>query len=134
MVTVPGALALTSPRALTVASAVLLEDQVSALLLAVTGDTVALSVKASSGYMDAGGALIAMDETIIGVIVIVAEPVIALPSCAVAVIVADPGKTPVMMPPEFTVAMPVLEEDQTTVGSEAPAGVTTAVAAALPST
>jgi hypothetical protein len=127
IVALPGVLAVTTPEDETVATAVLLEDQVTDLSVALKGVTVAVSVSVfpSVKVKDVLFRLTPVTETAFSLTV--TEQVAFLPpSLVVTVIVAVPAALAVTKPAEDTVATVVLLEDQVTDLSVALEGVTVA--------
>ena len=132
---VPAETAVTLPLASTVATAVLLLVQLTALLVALSGLTVAMMVAVSpsarlrlvlSRVMDSTGTVV--EET-----VTVQEAVLP-PSFVVTTITAVPGATAVTLPLASTVATAVLLLVQVTVLSVASLGLTVAIKLPVPPT
>lgn len=115
MVAEPAAFAVTTPEDETVATDVLLDDHVTALLEALEGETVAVSVPVVPAVKDI---LVLFRETPVTETVpalTVTEHVAVLPpSDVVHVIVADPADLAVTVPSEETVATEVLLDDHVT--------------------
>ena len=115
MVAEPADLAVTTPEVETVATDVLLDDQVTALLVALEGETVAVRVEVlpSSRLNE-----VLSNETPVTVIVafltVTEQEAVLFPSCVVQVIVADPAALAVTVPSEATEATDVLLDDQDT--------------------
>ena len=111
MVAEPAALAVTTPEVETVATEVLLEDQVTALLVALEGETVAVRVAVlpSSRLNEVLSKETPVTETVAFLIVTEQEAVL-FPSCVVHEIEADPAALAVTVPSEATVATDVLLE------------------------
>lgn len=111
----PAAFAVTTPLDETVATVVLLDDHVTALLVALDGDTVAVRVPVVPAIKDI---LVLFRETpVTGTVpaLTVTEHVAVLPpSDVVHVIVADPADLAVTVPSEETVATEVLLDDHVT--------------------
>ena len=107
MLAVPAATAVTNPLAFTVATAVLLLFQVTVLLLAFAGATVAVNccVPLMKRLADVG--LTDTPVTAIGMAV-TRQVAVMPPSCVVTVMVAVPAVNAVTNPVEFTVATAVL--------------------------
>ena len=129
MVAVPGDLAVTMPSLLTVAIDVLLDLQVTVLLVALVGRMVAVSCKVFPLF---NSALVSFREievarTTCGLTVTAQEAVRLVPSFVLAVIVAEPGAIAVTLPLLLTVAMLLLLVDQVTVLLVALVGSTVAV-------
>jgi hypothetical protein len=111
----PGVFAVTTPEEETVATAVLLDDQITDLSVALEGVTVAVSVSVfpSVKVNDVLFRLTPVTETTLALTV--TEQVAFLPpSLVVTVIVAVPAALAVTKPEEDTVATVVLLEDQVT--------------------
>ena len=113
MVAEPAATAVTSPVVLTVAIDVLFDDQVTAWLVALEGETVAVSCCVAPATMEAVVGLTVTPVTAIGETV-TAHVAVLPPSWVVTVIVAEPAATAVTKPVELTVATAVLPDDQVT--------------------
>lgn len=125
----PGAMAVTRPLLLTVATALLLVDQVTVLFVALLGSTVAVNC---SVYPSVKVALVLFSEidvarTTCGVTVTAQVALRLVPSFVVAVIVADPGDLAYTVPSLLTVAMLLLLVDHVTVLLVALVGSTVAV-------
>jgi len=113
IVAVPAATPVTKPLLFTVATPVLLDDQVTALLVALDGETVAVSCCVDPEAIDAEVGLTVTPVTATALTVI-ADVAVLLPSLVVTVIVALPAATAVTRPVELTVATEVLLDDQVT--------------------
>ena len=116
IVALPAAFAVTTPEVETVATDVLLEDQVTVLFVAFEGDTVAVRVCVSPTLIDSDVLfkLTLVTETVAAVTVTLHVAVL-LPSLVLTVIVALPAAFAVTTPEVETVATDVLLEDQVTV-------------------
>ena len=126
MVADPSWTAVTRPLLLTVATAVLLEDQVTVLSVALSGLTVAESWKVSCS-VSASEVLFSVTE-VTGMIFLETVTVhVAVLSPALAVMVVVPSATAVTRPLSLTVAMAAFAVDQVTVLSVALSGLTVAV-------
>ena len=126
MVVVPSAAAVTRPLSLTVAMAVLLEDQVTVLSVALSGLTVAESWKVSCS-VSASEVLFSVTE-VTGMTFLETVTVhVAVLSPALAVMVVVPSANAVTRPLSLTVAMAAFAVDQVTVLSVALSGLTVAV-------
>jgi hypothetical protein len=128
IVAAPAATPVTRPPVLTVAIEVLLEVQLTFLLVALAGETVAVSCCVAFVAIDAevGDTVTPVTGTVVAVTVIVDVAVLA-PSCVVTVIVAVPAAIAETNPPVLTVATEVLFAAQLTVLLVAFAGATVAV-------
>ena len=126
IVAVPAAIAVTKPVALTVAIAVLLDVQVTDLLLAFAGASVAVSCCVPPVLIDAVVGLIVTPVTAT-VAAVIAHVAVLLPSAVVTVIVAVPAPTAVTIPDAPTVATAVLLDVQVTFWLVALAGAIVAV-------
>lgn len=117
MVAEPADLAVTTPEAETVATDVLLDDHLTALLVALEGLTVAVSVAVfpSVKLNDDWLRLTPVTE-IVAAFTVTEHVAFFPPSAVVQVIVADPAAFAVTVPLEETVAIEVLLEDQDTLG------------------
>jgi hypothetical protein len=115
MVVVPAAMPVTKPLALTVAMPGRELVQVTFLLVALSGATVAVScwVPFTATDADVGLTLTPVTATEPDVTVMVLVAVL-LPSAVVTVMVAEPAEIPVTNPLALTVATAVLELDQVT--------------------
>ena len=115
IVAVPAALAVTTPKDETVATEVLLDDQDTALFVALEGVMVADNVWISPTVMDNDvlSKLTPVTETVALLIVTVHFAVFP-PSLVLTVIVADPAAIAVTKPEDETVATEVLFDDQVT--------------------
>ena len=122
-------LAVTTPEEETVATEVLLEDQVTVLSVALDGVTVAVSVAVSPS--DKVNELLFRETPVTCTFTVTAQRAVLPPSLVVTVIVALPPPLAVTTPEEETVATEVLLEDQLTVLSVALDGVTVAVSVAV---
>jgi len=127
IVAVSTATAVTIPFSSTVATEVLLLDQVTALLAASVGMIVAVSWEDVPASMLMLLLLSAMPVAFLGVVVTIQLADRLLPSVVVAVIVAVPTATAVTTPFSSTVAMFTLSLLQLTVVVETPSGVKMAV-------
>ena len=124
----PAALAVTKPEEETVATEVLLEDQVTDLSVALDGVTVAVSVCVSPTVIESDVLLRLTPVTATFCAWTVTEHVAVLPpSFVVTEIVVEPAALAVTTPEDDTVATDVLLEDQVTDLSVAFEGVTVAV-------
>ncbi len=135
MVAEPAALAVTTPEEETVATEVLLEDQVTALLVALEGETVAVivAVLPSSRLNEVLSNDTPVTEIVAG-LTVTAQVAFFAPSSVVQVMVAEPTDLAVTTPEVETVATEVLLEDQVTALLVALEGETVAVrVAVLPS-
>ena len=112
MVDVPGAMAVMVPS-LTVATAVLLLNQITFLFVAFSGITVDVSVSVSPVFSVAVVWFSVTPVTGTEVTTVTAQVSVLLPSCVVTVMVAVPTAMAVTVP-LFTVAMAVLLLDQVT--------------------
>ena len=108
IVVVPTLMAETSPVSETVAIAVLPLDQLTLLLVALEGFTVAVNVALLPIVISQGDGEIIIDVTGTVVTFTVQVAVTPDPSAAVAVIVAVPALMPLTSPVELTVATDVL--------------------------
>ena len=113
MVALPGATPVTKPSLFTVATNRLSELQVTVLLVAFDGITVAVSCSVEFSEMLAELGLMLIPVT--GIMTVISLVVVLAPSSVVALMVASPGATPVTSPVLFTVATEVLLELQITV-------------------
>ena len=113
MVAVPTETPVTSPVALTVATAVLLLLQVTLWFVAFAGAMVELSCCVPPIKIEAVVGLTVTPVTRIG-LTVMTEVAVKLPSAVVTVIVAVPTDTPVTRPVELTVATAVFELLQVT--------------------
>ena len=112
---VPLATPVTTPELLTVAMAVLLEDQVTVLLVAVEGATVAVRAEVPPTLTVAEVGVTETPVTgIVTLLTVMVELAVKLPLWVVAVILAVPAATPVTTPELLTVATAVLLEVQDT--------------------
>ena len=135
MVAVPADLAVTTPEVETVATDVLLEDQVTALFVALEGETVAVMVAVlpSSRLNEVLSNDTPVTETVAG-LTVTTQVAFFAPSSVVHVMVAEPADLAVTTPEVETVATDVLLEDQVTALLVALEGETVAVrVAVLPS-
>jgi hypothetical protein len=132
MVAEPGATAVTTPVASTVAMVSSLEVQVTEGSVASEGATVAVraAVPPTVRLAVAGVTVMPVTGTAAAVTVTSLVPV-KPPSVVVAVMVAEPGATPVTTPVASTVAMVSSLEVQVTEGSVASEGATVAVKVAV---
>lgn len=121
----PIATAVTTPVELTVATAVLDELHVTAVLVASLGDIVALRVAVFPLMTER--VLLDSVTPVTGLVTVTAQEAVLLPSVVVTVIVAEPAEIAVTKPEELTVATEALEELQETDAFEALAGETVAV-------
>ncbi len=126
IVAVPVATPVTRPVELTVATAVLLEVQVTFLLDAFDGDTVAVSCCVWFAKIDAVVGL-TVTPVVATTVTVMAEVAVFPPSCVVTVIVAVPAAMPLTSPEELTVATEALLDDHVTFLLVAFAGATVAV-------
>lgn len=133
IVTVPAATAVTKPAELTVAIAVLLDDQLTDLLEALPGAIVAVSCCVAATDNDVLVGLIVTPVTAT-VVTVTAQMAVLLPSWVVTVTVAVPAATAVTRPLVFTVAIAVLLDDQLTVLLVALLGAMVAVSCCVPPT
>ena len=128
MVAVPAALAVTTPEDDTVATDVLLDDQVTDLSVALEGVTVAVSVSVSPTVMERDDLFRLTPVTeIVCALTVTVHVAFLPPSFVVTVMVAVPAAFAVTTPEEDTVATDVLLDDQVTDLSVALEGVTVAV-------
>ena len=128
IVAVPAAFAVTTPEEETVATDVLLEDQVTDLSVAFEGVTVAVRVCVSPTVIESDVLLRLTPVTAtVWACTVTAQVAFFPPSFVVTVIVAVPAAFAVRTPEEDTVATDVLLEDQVTDLSVAFEGVTAAV-------
>ena len=125
IVALPPAFAVTTPVAETVATEVLLEDQVTDLSVASDGETVAVRVRLSPATMvkDIWSRL----TPVTGMTTVTLQVAVLPPSLVVTVIVVVPAAFAVTTPVDETVATDVLPEDQATDLSDALDGETVAV-------
>ncbi len=111
----PAAFAVTTPLDETVATVVLLDDHVTALLVALEGETVAVSVPVVPAVKDI---LVLFRETpvteTVPALTVTEQVAVLPPSDVVHVIVADPADLAVTVPSEETVATEVLLDDHVT--------------------
>ena len=125
---VPAAFAVTTPEEDTVATDVLSDDQVTDLLVAFEGVTVAVSVCVSPAVMDR---VVLFRETpvtgTVAALTVTVQVAVFPPSLVFTVILAVPAAFAVTTPEEDTVATDVLSDDQVTDLSVAFEGVTVAV-------
>ena len=130
IVAVPAFLAVTTPEVETVATVVLLDDQVTLLFVALDGDTVAVSVCVwpSVSVRLVWFRLTPVTGTV-GALTVTEQVAVLPPSVVVTVMVVVPALFAVTMPDEETVATDVLLEDHVTLLSVALEGVTVAVKA-----
>ena len=126
IVALPGANAVTSPLALTLATEALSEDQVTSLFVASAGSTVALMVALSPTSSVSVSRLRSTPDTGMTISTTVTVQVSLLPPQK-AVIVAVPALNAVTLPLLSTVAISVLEDFQVTDLSVELAGLTVAV-------
>jgi hypothetical protein len=127
--------AVTSPVEFTVATEVLLDDQLTFLFVALAGETVAVNWRVLPATTEADvGETLTPVTGMVDVVTVMALVAVRFPSCVVTVIVADPCPTPVTTPLEFTVATPVLLDDQLTFLLVALAGETVAISCCVPPT
>ena len=129
-IAVPWATAVTLPFASTVATDELLEDQVTVLFVALSGFTVAVSVRVSPVFRIVEVMSNVTDSTAMTFFLTVTEQVAVL-SPALAVMVAVPSATAVTLPFASTVATEVLSELHVTVLFVALSGFTVAVRVAV---
>ena len=111
MVAEPADLAVTTPEVETVATDVLLEDHVTALLVAFDGETVAarVAVLPSSRLNEVLSNDTPVTETV-AFLTVTEQEAVLFPSCVVQVTVAEPAALAVTVPSEATVATEVLLE------------------------
>ena len=123
----PAAFAVTTPEEDTVATEVLLDDQVTVLFVALEGVIVAVSVCVSPTIMlrDVLFRLTPVTEIVCALTVTV-QVAFLPPSLVVTVIVVEPAAFAVTTPEDVTVATDVLLEDQVTALFVALEGVTVA--------
>lgn len=121
----PIATAVTTPVELTVATAVLDELHVTAVLVASLGDIVALRVAVFPIMTER--VLLESVTPVTGLVTVTTQEAVLLPSVVVTVIVAEPAEIAVTKPEELTVATEALEELQEIDAFEALAGETVAV-------
>ena len=115
MVAEPADLAVTTPADETVATEVLLDDQVTALLVALEGETVAVRVAVFPSSKDKDVLSRETPVTEIVAFLTVTEQVAFFePSAVVHVMVAEPAVLAVTVPSDATVATEVLLDDQET--------------------
>ena len=135
MFALPAVTAVTSPVLFTVATDVLSELQLTVLLVAPDGETVALSccVPLTLTLADIGLTLTPVTG-ITGTLTVIMLVAVLLPSCDVTVMFALPAVTAVTSPELFTVATDVLSELQLTVLFVAPDGEIVAVSCCVPLT
>ena len=127
IVAVPSFLAVTTPELETVATEVLLDDQVTDLSVAFEGDTVAVSVPVSPTVMDIllWFRVTPVTDTV-EELTVTEQVAVLLPSTVLTVMVAVPAFNAVTTPAEETDATEVLFDDQVTDLSVASDGVTVA--------
>ena len=115
MVAEPADLAVTTPEVDTVATDVLLEDQVTVLLVALEGETVAerVAVLPSSRLNEVLSNETPVTETV-AFLTVTEQEAVLFPSCVVQVIVAVPASFAVTTPLFDTVATDVLLDDHET--------------------
>ena len=111
MVAEPADLAVTTPEVETVATDVLLEDHVTALLVASEGETVAVRVAVlpSSRLNEVLSNDTPVTETV-AFLTVTEQEAVLFPSCVVQVTVAEPAALAVTVPSDPTVATDVLLE------------------------
>ena len=115
MVAVPAATAVTRPLVFTVAIAVLLDDQLTVLLVALLGAMVGVSCWVPPTATEAVVGLMVTPVTgTLVVLTVIADVAVKALSLVVAVIVAVPAATAVTKPEVLTVATAVLLDDQVT--------------------
>jgi hypothetical protein len=112
---VPAVLAVTNPEELTVAMFVLPDDQETALLVALLGATVTVSVSVAPTFSESDVLFNDKPVTeIIGVVTVIAQVACLPPSTVVTVIVAMPAVFAVTRPEAPTSAIAVLLDDHVT--------------------
>ncbi len=135
IVAVPAATPVTTPAELTVATEVLLLVHVTLLLVALAGDTVAVSVAVPPTDMLAVvGVTVTPVTGTLAVVTVTVQVAVKPPSAVFTVIVVVPAATPVTTPAELTVATEVLLLVHVTLLLVALAGDTVAVSVAVPPT
>ena len=127
IVALPAALAVTTPEAETVATSVLLDDQVTSLFVAFSGVTVAVSVAVSPSVRvnEVLSRLTPVTETVFALTVTTQSAVLP-PSSVVTRMVASPAATAVTVPFSSTVATAVFKDFHVTVFTDAVEGERTA--------
>jgi hypothetical protein len=125
MVAVPVATAVTIPLLLTMATLVLSKDQVTDWLVALAGETVAISSDVPPKFKVKLDALKVTPET--GTVTVITQVAVLLPSAVVTIMVAIPAPTAVTKPLALTVATFVLLDAHVTDWFVALAGDTVAV-------
>jgi len=133
MMALPAAIPVTRPVLLTVATNVLFELQLTVLLVAFEGKTVAVSCCVPFTGMDTSVGLTLTPVTKVGRTVMALVAVLP-PSCVVTVMMALPAEIPVTRPVLLTVATDVLFELQLTVLLVAFEGKIVAVSCCVPFT
>jgi hypothetical protein len=132
----PLATAVTNPEELTVATEVLLEVQVTALLVAFVGATVAANCTVPPAEVIVelvGDTVTPVTATVVEpILTVIAQVAVFEPSVVLTVIVAAPLATPVTNPEELTVATDVLLEVQVTALLVALVGETVAESLTVP--
>jgi hypothetical protein len=135
IIAVPAAFAVTTPDVDTVATDVLLDDQVTALFVALLGYTVGVSVCVSPTVTESD---VLFKLTLVtgtaAAETVTAQVAVLLPSLVLTVIVALPAAWAVTTPYVETVATEVLLDDQVTDLFVALVGLTVAVKVSLPPT
>ncbi len=121
----PADFAVTTPEDDTVATDVLLDDHVTALLVALDGVTVAWSVYVSPSVRDK--LLLSREMFSTGTVTETVQTDVFPPSLVVAVMLVFPASMAVTTPSELTVAILIFEDFHDTVLSVASSGRTTAV-------
>jgi hypothetical protein len=117
MVANPSDTAVTTPLLFTVATAVLFELQLTLLLVALLGVTVAVSAVVPPNVVivaDSGDTVTPVTGMVVVGLTVIADVAVKLPSTVVTVMVALPADTAVTTPLLFTVATAVLFELQVT--------------------
>ena len=111
IVAVPADFAVTVPSSATMATEALLDDQVTALLVALEGETVAarVAVLPSSRLNEVLSKETPVTETV-AFLTVTEQEAVLFPSCVVHEIEADPTALAVTVPSEATEAMDVLLE------------------------
>ena len=134
IVAVPGAMAVTNPLAFTVATAELLLDHVTFLLVASAGTTVAVSVVVEPTLSVAAGVTVTPVGGITCSLTVTVAVALCPPSSVVTVILAVPGAMALTNPLALTVAIAELLLAHVTFRLVALAGNTLAVSVSVPPT
>jgi len=135
MVAEPAEIAVTVPDVFTVATAVLDDVHVTALLVAFAGLTVAVKVSVPPTVRDVAFLFRLTPVTgTVGIVTVTLQIAVLAPSVVVTVMLAEPAETAVTLPLASTVETEVLEDVQVTALLVAFVGLTVAVKVSVPPT